>query len=127
MIDGHYVWDNGVIQPGVNEDGTPNTTIVTQFEINDMQYGWGTSSTQSYAKAIQDNSYVKCRELSLTYMLPKSLTSKFACSRLSIIVLSRSLMLRPPTVPTGSINLRLVVLPPAPAPLVYHCVQPSNV
>ena len=90
MIDGHYVWDNGVIQPGVNEDGTPNTTIVTQFEINDMQYGWGTSSTQSYAKAIQDNSYVKCRELSLTYMLPKSLTSKFACSRLSISAFARN-------------------------------------
>ena len=52
----HYVWDNGVIQNGVNADGTPNNTIVTQFEINDMQYGWGTSSTQSYEEAVQKKS-----------------------------------------------------------------------
>ena len=90
MIDGHYVWDNGVIQPGVKEDGTPNDVIVTQFEINDMQYGWGTSSTQSYAEAVQKNSYVKCREISLSYQLPVSWTKKFACSNLTISAFARN-------------------------------------
>ena len=90
MIDGHYVWDNGVIQPGVKEDGTPNDVIVTQFEINDMQYGWGTSSTQSYAEAVQKNSYLKCREISLSYQLPTLVTKKFGCSNLVISAFARN-------------------------------------
>jgi TonB-linked SusC/RagA family outer membrane protein len=89
-IDGHYVWDNGVIQAGVKEDGTPNDVIVTQFEINDSQYGWGTSSTQSYQDAIQKNSYVKCREISLAYTLPLSITRKFACSNLTVSAFARN-------------------------------------
>jgi hypothetical protein len=89
-IDGHYVWDNGVIQAGVKEDGTPNDVIVTQFEINDSQYGWGTSSTQSYQDAIQKNSYLKCREISLAYQLPVNLTKKFACSNLTVSAFARN-------------------------------------
>ncbi len=91
MIDGHYVWDNGIIQPGVKEDGTANDVIVTQFEINDQQYGWGTSSTQSYSRAVQKNSYVKCREISLGYTLPKKWTKKFACDRITFSAFARNL------------------------------------
>lgn len=89
-INGHYVWDNGVIQKGVKEDGTPNDVIVTQFEINDSQYGWGTSATQSYQDAIQKNTYVKCREISLSYTLPMMWTKKFACNRLTISGFARN-------------------------------------
>lgn len=90
MVNGHYVWDNGLIQKGVKEDGTPNDIVVTQFEVNDSQYGWGTSATQSYANAIQKNSYVKCREISLAYTLPKAWTKKFACERLTISAYARN-------------------------------------
>jgi hypothetical protein len=79
-----------VIQPGVKEDGTPNDVIVTQFEINDMQYGWGTSSTQSYAEAVQKNSYVKCREIALSYQLPTLWTKKFGCNNLTISAFARN-------------------------------------
>lgn len=89
-INGHLVWDNGLIQKGVKEDGTPNDIIVTQFEVNDSQYGWGTSATQSYADAIQKNSYVKCREITLGYTLPKQLTRKFACNNLTISAFVRN-------------------------------------
>ena len=85
MINSHYVWDNGLILPGVKEDGTPNDIIVTQFEANDGSYGWGTSATMTYQEAIQKNSYIKCREISLGYTLPvRNLTNKFACSRLTV-------------------------------------------
>ncbi|WP_455637679.1 SusC/RagA family TonB-linked outer membrane protein [Parabacteroides sp.] len=84
MVNGHYVWDNGVILPGVKEDGTPNDVVVTQFEVNDNHYGWGTSATQSYQDAIQKNSYIKCREISLGYTLPTAWTKKFACNNLMI-------------------------------------------
>jgi hypothetical protein len=89
-IDGHYVWDNGVIQKGVKEDGTPNDIITTQFAINDMQYGWGTSATQSYQEAIQKNSYVKCREISLSYQLPVEWTKRFGCSNLTVSAFARN-------------------------------------
>ncbi len=84
MINGHYVWDNGLILPGVKEDGTPNDVVVTQFEVNDNHYGWGTGASQSYADAVQKNSYIKCREISLGYTLPVALTKKFACTRLMV-------------------------------------------
>ena len=89
-IDGHYVWDNGVIQKGVKEDGTENDIIVTQFEINDSQYGWGTGVSQSYQDAVQKNSYLKCREISLAYTLPKTWTKKFACKNLTISAFARN-------------------------------------
>ena len=91
MVNGHYVWDNGLILPGVKEDGTPNDIIVTQFEANDNMYGWGSSgASQTYADAVQKNTYVKCREISLGYTLPKSWTEKFACSNLQISAFARN-------------------------------------
>lgn len=84
MVNGHYVWDNGLILPGVKEDGTPNDIVVTQFEANVNHYGWGTSATQSYQDAIQKNSYIKCREISLGYTLPAEWTRKFACNNLMV-------------------------------------------
>lgn len=38
----------------------------------------------TYQEAIQKNSYIKCREISLGYTLPVNLTNKFACSRLTV-------------------------------------------
>ncbi len=90
MYNGHYLWDNGLILPGVKEDGTPNDIVVTQFEANDNLYGWGTGASQSYADAVQENSYIKCREISLAYTLPISLTKKFACNRLTLSAFVRN-------------------------------------
>ena len=90
MIDGHYVWDNGLILPGVKEDGTPNDIIVTQFEAYDGMYGWGSGATQSYTDAIQKNTYIKCREISLAYTLPTALTKKFACNNLTVSAFARN-------------------------------------
>ena len=90
MINGHYVWDNGLILPGVKEDGTPNDIVVTQMEAYISQYGWGTSATKTYQDAIQKNSYIKCREISLGYTLPKDLTKKFACNNLTVSAFVRN-------------------------------------
>ena len=58
--------------------------------MNDSQYGWGTGATQSYADAIQKNSYVKCREITFAYTLPKLLTKKFHCNILTIAAYVRN-------------------------------------
>ena len=54
------------------------------------QYGWGTSATKTYQDAIQKNSYIKCREISLGYTLPKDLTKKFACNNLTVSAFVRN-------------------------------------
>lgn len=90
MLNGHYVWDNGLILPGVKEDGTPNDIIVTQLEVADNCYGWGSGANQSYEEAIQKNSYIKCREISLSYTLPQKWTKKFACENLTISAYARN-------------------------------------
>ncbi len=32
MINGHYVWDNGLILPGVKEDGTRMTSLLPKWK-----------------------------------------------------------------------------------------------
>lgn len=71
-------------------DVSTNDIIVTQMEANTGQYGWGTGASMSYQDAIQKNSYIKCREISLGYTLPKDLTKKFACNNLMVSAFVRN-------------------------------------
>ncbi|HYW95612.1 MAG TPA: SusC/RagA family TonB-linked outer membrane protein, partial [Bacteroidales bacterium] len=60
----------GLILDGVTEDGTQNTT---RIEGNDYRYaGWARNPNSAF---IYDASYVKLRELSLTYDLPIKILS----------------------------------------------------
>ena len=54
-------------------------------------YNWGTGSPTYYGHSVFDNTYVKLRELTLGYTLPKELTSKFACQHLTISLYGRNL------------------------------------
>jgi TonB-linked SusC/RagA family outer membrane protein len=59
----------GVILPGVTADGSPNTKRVTITSNN--------SFYEPQSEFVYDASYVKLRELSLSYSLPKKLTTKY--------------------------------------------------
>ena len=58
----------GIINPGVHADGTPNTTRVAadRYSVD----GWAVSPN---ARFVYDASYLKLREVALTYNLPSSL------------------------------------------------------
>lgn len=90
-VNGCMVYDNGVILPGVKEDGTPNDIIATAGETVYNTYGWGYSGNITYENAIQKNTYFKLRELSIGYSLPKNLVSKFGCKNLMVSVYGRNL------------------------------------
>ncbi|MBT2557303.1 SusC/RagA family TonB-linked outer membrane protein [Hymenobacter sp. ISL-91] len=62
----------GVILPGVLADGSPNTKRVSN--TNYGLYGYLRNPSAGF---VYDASYVKLREVSLTYSLPTSITSKF--------------------------------------------------
>ena len=87
---GEAVRHDGVILPGVLADGTENTQIVSQEMALEKQYGWGTGGSRFYSGSIFKNTYLKCRELTLTYRLPESIIRKIKCSNLAVSVFARN-------------------------------------
>lgn len=88
---GYTQFNDGIIVKGVHEDGTENTTIVPAGVYYGSAYGWGALTHNSYEDVVQDNSYMKLRELSLGYQLPKEITKRFGCENLTISVYGRNL------------------------------------
>ncbi|MDR1023353.1 MAG: SusC/RagA family TonB-linked outer membrane protein [Prevotellaceae bacterium] len=80
---------DGLILNGVKADGTPNTTIISATDyyssfIHDMSNGWQPDE-------IQENSFIKFRELSLSYTLPQKWTQPFKVQKLSLAFTARNL------------------------------------
>lgn len=61
--------DKNVIIPGVLPDGSPNNISLSQFD-NGYSYGYKTQPAREF---VYDGSFIKLREASIGYMLPKSL------------------------------------------------------
>lgn len=78
----------GVLQDGVNPDGSENTTYA-HVQHYAGAYGWINNPTARY---IYDGSYVKLREVGITYDLPQSLISQLGILRgASFSVVGRNL------------------------------------
>jgi hypothetical protein len=78
----------GILLPGVDPDGNPN-----QVRLNMLDYPMnGTQTTGPTHKYVYDASYVKLREVLLTYSLPTSLMARLAPLRsVSISAVGRNL------------------------------------
>ena len=94
------------VVPGVFADGTPNNIAVTA-----QQYFQSMFPFQSPGEGVFDASWVRLRELSLNYALPKSLLSKTPFGKVEIGVNGRNLWLKtdvphidPETNLTGATN-----------------------
>jgi len=77
----------GVILPGVREDGTPNTT---RIEANYVGAAYGTDSAPNQA-FVYDASYVKLREVGLTYAFSPKALERTAIKNLSLSFLGNNL------------------------------------
>ena len=88
---GEIVYDNGMILDGVKQDGSKNDIMIPADVWYNWTYNWGTGDPTYYAHSIFDNSYCKVREISLSYNLPKKLSSKFSCRNLTVSVFGRNL------------------------------------
>lgn len=89
----------GHVFEGVTEEGKPNTTPVDFANpangINSYKwtrYGFGVITEE----AVQDASWLRLRELTVSYELPNSLISKAKLSRASVAVTGRNLFLYTP-------------------------------
>ena len=86
---GEKIWHNGMIVEGVKEDGTPNDQIISSDIWYNWTYNWGTGDPTYYSHGIFKNTYVKCRELTLTYAVPEKLTKGW-CNGLKLSVFARN-------------------------------------
>jgi hypothetical protein len=76
----------------VGEDGARyseiSKVVPTSNYYQAMYNAWGAGS---FYEDLFDNSYLKCRELALTYRLPVSWSQKFGCNNLNISLFGRNL------------------------------------
>jgi len=80
----------GVILPGVHQDGTPNTTVVHYYyKYMPNAGGWGQMLS---TPGILKNTWVKCREIALSYTLPTKFLSHVKIFQdMSISIVGRDL------------------------------------
>lgn len=89
----------GILNEGVTETGEPNTTRATADYFGGAFY-WGNSSRNPAALNVYDASYVKLRELSLTYKMPVNKWMKDSFfSGASVSVVGRNLWIIDKNVP----------------------------
>jgi TonB-linked SusC/RagA family outer membrane protein len=91
---GETVYHDGMLLPGVRADGEPNDYIASQADYYWTVYNWGGpqySPNTRYELFVKENSYVKMRELSLSYMLPNSIANKIKAKNIELSVFGRNL------------------------------------
>ena len=81
---GEAVYDNGIIFKGVYADGTPNTTVISAEDY----YHTLDNISEAY---IYSATYVKLREVKLTYNFSKKLIKKLGFEAASITATGRNL------------------------------------
>jgi TonB-linked SusC/RagA family outer membrane protein len=94
-----FIVPNSVVQNGVDANGKPiyveNTTPID--ESNYDSYWYPTSNpAQSYNYRIIDRSFLKLRDVSVSYNLPKTWASKIRATNLSLSVYGRNFLLWTP-------------------------------
>ncbi|WP_343690238.1 SusC/RagA family TonB-linked outer membrane protein [Chitinophaga sp.] len=91
--------NNGIILNGVTDDnGTKNTKIISAGIYYDAEYGWHTGD---YSQAVFTNSYIKVREVALTYNMPKSIVNKLHFQGLQVALIGRNLFYVYKSLPYG--------------------------
>lgn len=90
---GEQVFHDGMLMGGVTANGQPNTNVISQAYYYWNTYNWGGPqySYSRYELYIKKNSYVKFRELSLSYNIPSKIAGKLKASKMQISVFGRNL------------------------------------
>jgi iron complex outermembrane receptor protein len=90
--------NDGLILPGVKADGTANDKVVSAANYYLSNYNWRDGD---YSAAVMKNSYIKVREVALTYNMPKSIVEKLHFQGLQLSVIGRNLFYVYKSLPYG--------------------------
>jgi TonB-linked SusC/RagA family outer membrane protein len=83
-----------IVFDGVRRDGTPNTQAVTLTQANWFQAdGRATGAAGVHEQFIEDGSWFRLRDVSLSYSLPKTIASKIKMKGLNLSVYGRNVLL----------------------------------
>lgn len=91
---GEKVFNDGILLPGVKADGTKNDYIASSADYYWTVYNWGGpqySPNTRYELYIQKNSYIKFRELSISYNIPTSVIKHIGAKKVQFSVFGRNL------------------------------------
>jgi iron complex outermembrane receptor protein len=95
---GERVYNDGMLMEGVvfnaeTESYAPNTNVIPQSRYYALTYNWGGPQygNSRYELFVQNNTFIKLRELSLSYRLPASLTNKIGTQNVTVSVFGRNL------------------------------------
>ena len=95
----------GVLVEGVLEDGSPNTVYAEAGDYTNPQgYYGGSADTGGYipdANFVYDASYIKLREVLLSYSLPKEVLGNLPFTNISLGVFGRNLWIIDKNLPGG--------------------------
>ena len=91
---GQPVYQDGVILPGVDAAGNKNDNVASASNYFWTVYNWGGpqySPNTRYELYINKNSYIKFRELTLSYKMPTSVAKSIGAKNISLSVFGRNL------------------------------------
>lgn len=93
---GEVIHNDGMVLKGVNADGSTNTTMIDapSYYFNSFNWGGypGSGSVNNYADgAVFDNNFLKVREVTLSYNIPKSLLSRLKIKGMTVSAYGRNL------------------------------------
>ncbi|WP_447641305.1 MULTISPECIES: SusC/RagA family TonB-linked outer membrane protein [Chitinophagaceae] len=92
-------YHDGVILKGVQADGSTNTKMVDASRYYQYTYNWET--TGAYQNAVFKNSYIKFREVTLSYNLNKAFAQKIHFQNIQLALIGRNLFYLWKTLPYG--------------------------
>lgn len=100
---GSMIYHDGMILEGKKADGTENTTIIESGEYYRLSNYWGgypgSGLTGTYKSSVFDNDFIRVREISLSYNLPASVSSKIKAKNLTVTGYGRNLFFIHKTIP----------------------------
>jgi TonB-linked SusC/RagA family outer membrane protein len=80
----------GVILPGVQADGSPNTVRVEAYDNSVTPYGYSNNPQEAF---VYDAGFIKLREASLTYTIPQKFLGDKAIKGIDVSLVGRNLWL----------------------------------
>ena len=91
-----FILPNSVVQSGVDAQGKPvyteNTTAITENNFQDF-YSEGSNLALAFGNDILDRSFLKLRDISISYLLREKVSSRIKIHNLSLTLYARNLLL----------------------------------
>lgn len=88
--DGATVFHDGMILQGVTTDGSVNTKVIDAASYYLKTYDWGNNAWNEDG-IVYDNSYIKLREIVLTYSFPVEMVSRLHLNYMRFSIIGRNL------------------------------------